>query len=124
MNASSNQEMKKYVNAWSGRLRAVLLEFIILWEGAYSTKSTYPYSIAQAMEKEWGPNTVPLTTVYSAIKRLEGKGLINVNSEIVNGRVQKIIMTQPDGFDVLKILQKSIKDQCGWFSGFEKDRVI
>ncbi|MDH5401582.1 MAG: PadR family transcriptional regulator [Candidatus Heimdallarchaeota archaeon] len=114
----------KYVNSWSGRFRAPLIEFIILYEGAYSPSEAYPYSIAKKCELEWGVDSVPLTTIYSAIKRLENENLIRIDGEIVSGRVQKQISTMPDGFIVLKELQESIKNQCNWFNEFQLDKVI
>lgn len=114
---------RKYVNTWNGRLRAPMVEYIILFEGAYSPKEAYPYAIAKFCESEWGENAVPLTTIYSAITRLDKANLIRVRGEIVNGRVQKLISTLPDGFEVLKELQNTMSYQCEWFRKFQEAKV-
>lgn len=98
---NQDEDANNYLLSWKGRLRATLLEYIILHESAYSTSSVYPYSIWDKLKNDWGDLTPPLPTIYSVIKRLESQKFIDVNSEIEGGRVQKKIIIRESGFDLL-----------------------
>lgn len=98
---NQDEDANNYLLSWKGRLRATLLEYIILHESAYSTSSVYPYSIWDKLKNDWDDLTPPLPTIYSVIKRLESQKFIDVNSEIEGGRVQKKIIIRESGFDLL-----------------------
>lgn len=102
--------VEEYISSWNGRLRSSLLDMLILKESAYSTDPVYPYSIAKKLQELWGErNAPPLPTVYSVINRMEGKGFIQFSEEIQGGRVQKKILIQPIGYDLLDEMNKEIE---------------
>jgi DNA-binding PadR family transcriptional regulator len=104
--------IEEYLQIWSGRWRGSLLDYYILYHGAYSTIPLYAYAIFLSLSNLWEDQSISIQTIYSRINSLEKSKLINVNREIVGGRLQKIITTSKDGFEVLdqisKVLEKEL----------------
>lgn len=98
-----------YFRKWNGRLWATILDYMILYLGAYSSKPVYPYSVHSELVKLLNEDLAPpLPTIYSTIDRLKDNFLISINQEISGGRVQKTVTTTPEGFEMMEIMEKEI----------------
>lgn len=104
-------KVAEYLSSWNGRLRAAFLDIVILNESATSTNPVYPYSISKKLNSLWGSvKAPPLPTIYSSIKRLESNGFIQYNEEIKGGRVQKQLLIQKSGFDLLDKMNSELQN--------------
>lgn len=109
-----SEAVTNYLNSWNGRIRAALLDFYILYQGAFNTTTLYPYLIRQNLIELWQEdNAPPLQTIYSAINRLEKAGMITITQEIAAGRVQKVITTSPSGFELIPLMETTLQDFKG-----------
>jgi len=108
---SVSKTLDDLAQAWNRRLRSPVAEYIIIWLSAYSTEPIYPYSLHAHLVELWNEEEAPaLQSIYSAIKRLEADDLLDSRQEIVDGRVQKILLATERGFDLLDMMTESFSE--------------
>ena len=108
---SVNKSLDEILQAWNRRMTNPVADYLIIWLSAYSTTPVYPYSLHSHLVALWNDENAPaLQSIYSTIKRLEEDELIEARQEIVDGRVQKILVATPRGFDLLDLMQASFRE--------------